>query len=315
MMRLVYVHRQRSKSTFHEERGIMKTVHIAGFDLEHPVVMNAGGTCKSMAAVKTIAPHASAVVHGSTTMKPRSRNTGTIYWHTGVFSLNSIGMENEGMDVCVEQLPEMVAIAHNYGKPLIENVAGSTPLEYAELTYRAFNKYADGVEQNWGCPNIWDGGTQHEIFSYDPELAEETLARTKSLVGLGLWLAVKVSPMHPSLILRMARIITNSEIVKAVVAVNTFPNALMFDTSGDPVITPGGGLGGFAGPAYLPIALGQVRQWRQALPAHISVIGVGGITSSADMLSHFYAGAVAVQVNTLLREYEDPEILSYIRGV
>ena len=85
--------------------------------------------------------------------------------------------------------------------------------------------------------------------------------------------------------------------VKALTAVNTFPNAFSFN-AGRSAITPASGLGGLAGVAMKPIALGQVRQWRSLLPPSIDVIGVGGIVSGQDILEYRLCGAAAVQIGT-----------------
>ncbi|MBX6389070.1 MAG: dihydroorotate dehydrogenase, partial [Frankia sp.] len=82
-----------------------------------------------------------------------------------------------------------------------------------------------------------------------------------------------------------------------VVAVNTFPNALAYDTDGRrPAIDVE--LAGMAGPALRPIALGQVRQLRRLLPAEIDIVGAGGITTGRDVADFLRSGASAVQLAT-----------------
>ncbi len=274
---------------------------LASFELAHPIMMNAGGTCKDEDGVEELAiSGADAIVLGSVTIDARDGNDGTVFWSDDAFtfSLNSIGLKNPGMPYYLPRLPGMMKIAHDNGKIFIVNVAGFTAEEYAVLTEMALEGGADIVEQNWGCPNVWAGGTQKPITSYDPNLVAEVLTRTEERVGSSINLAGKVSPLEPFLLNKLAATVSGFESVKAITAVNTFPNAMAYDEAGNPRITPGGGLAGFAGAAYLPIAVGQVRQWRNALPDRIAVIGVGGIQSGECMNQHFLAGAGAVQIGT-----------------
>lgn len=283
-------------------------VILAGFELSHPAVMNAGGMCKTADDVKELAESTvDAIIVGSITVDPRDGNEGNVFYtdDDDTFSLNSIGLKNPGMKWYRPHLPEMARIAHDAGKLFIINVAGFTPQEYAELTEAALEGGADTVEQNWGCPNVWYRGAQKPITSYDPELVMETLTRTEDRLGDTINIIGKVSPMEPFLLGRLAALVTGFRSVKAITAVNTFPNAMSYDENGNPRITPGGGFAGFAGPAYLPIAVGQVRQWRNALPDRIAIIGVGGIYDGAGMRQHFLAGAAAVQIGTLC--YGGPE--------
>jgi len=103
---------------------------VAGIRLEHPL-MNAAGTCKSLQDVKDLSRSASAAVMvGSITMEPRTGNTGDVYWAGPMFSLNSLSLPNRGAPFYKEVIPEMVACAHDKGKPLFVSVAGFSPEEY-----------------------------------------------------------------------------------------------------------------------------------------------------------------------------------------
>ncbi len=278
----------------------MPWINLAGLVFDSPVIMNGAGTCKSLQRVKELAhSDTSAILYGSITYPPRQRNAGTVYYKGLRFSQNSIDMDNEGGEHHRGTLPEMVTIAHDAGKCFILSVAGDTPDEYAILTETGQETGVDIVEQNWGCPNKWTGGVQGQIPSYDPQLGSEILGRTEERVGkTKLW--IKVSWLDPFSLRRFAQtVIAPVESVKGVTVINTIANTLSYDDFGHPRTTPGGGLAGFAGPAILPIALGQVKQWRDALPSHISVIGVGGITEPKDVSNYLdHAGAAAVQVAT-----------------
>lgn len=278
------------------------SAEIAGIQLEHPL-MNAAGTCKLLEEVKELARSASAAVMvGSITMEPRMGNSGDVYWAGPTFSLNSLGFPNRGAPYYKEAIPKMVAEVHRNNKPLFISVAGFSPEEYAELTKLAFEGGADLVELNLGCPNVWRGSTQKRIACFDPALVIEVLRRVEERVGAAAKVSVKISPFSdPFALAELAQIIGASRIVKAVTAVNAFPNAFSYNGM-KPRITPGGGLAGFAGPAIKPIGLGQVRQLYGLLPEDIGIIGVGGITHGQDILEYQESGAVVTQVATAYLE-------------
>lgn len=282
------------------------SVKIADIILEHPV-MNAAGTCKLLdgpEGVREFARSATAVIMvGSITVEYREGNTGEVYWAGEGFSLNSLGLPNPGASFYRTHLPEMVAIAHETGKPLFVSVAGFNPTEYAILTELAFRGGADLVELNLSCPNVWGGGRQKRIACFDPQLVGEILFLVEKEVGVEAKIAVKLSPFSdPFALSEVAKVIAESKLVKVVTTVNTFPNAFSYDEKGKPRITPGGGLAGLGGPALKPIGLGQVIQSRSMLPERIDIIGVGGITTGQDILDYLKAGACAVQITTAFLE-------------
>lgn len=270
-----------------------------------PAVYNGAGTIKKVEEVREAArcESAGAILVGSITVAERPGNTGNVFWVGPHGSLNSLGIPNGGIPYYRQHLPEMVRIAHDAGKPLFVSVAGFKPEEFGELAGVATEGGADGVELNFGCPNIWDTGEQKGIFSFYPEMIVEAFENVWREIGYSLALMVKVSPFSDPMQLKdVAKEISRWRLVNAVVTSNTFPNAYGLDrATGLPLITPGGGLAGFAGPGFKDIALGQAKQWRDALPPSINVIGVGGIASGEDMAEYFQAAkTVAVQVVTAL---------------
>lgn len=121
------------------------------------LVMNGAGSVKLPKHVLEIAKSQSGgVILGSITVDERLGNEGTTYFadSSTSFSLNSKGLPNPGLAYYKKHLPGMVKTAHRFGKPLIVSVAGFSPDEYAHLARTAFEKGADGVELNFGCPNV-----------------------------------------------------------------------------------------------------------------------------------------------------------------
>lgn len=274
-----------------------KEVDISGLKLEWPV-MNGAGPVKLKEHVLEVAQSDSAaVVLGSITIEERAKNSGRTYHPDG---LNSRGLPNPGSEFYRQVLPEMVKIAHDYGKPLIVSSAGFSPEEYAVLAEIILSSDADGQELNLGCPNVWGkDGKQKRITSFDEELTASTLEKVEERVGRDFWTSIKLSPYSDPVVLEaMSQIISRFEIVKAVTAINTFPNAFMFDGEGNPAIDPAGGLGGLSGRRLKPIGLGQVKQLRAVLPDSIVIIGVGGIESGKDVEDYLRVEASATQITT-----------------
>ncbi|MCH7883111.1 dihydroorotate dehydrogenase, partial [Patescibacteria group bacterium] len=220
--------------------------NLAGISLEHPL-MNAAGTCKLLEGkdgVEKLARSAtSAIMIGSIPLEFREGNSGNVYWADGRFSLNSLGIPNPGAKYYKKALPEMVRVAHGQGKKLFVSAAGFSPSEYAQLAVVAFEGGADLVELNFGCPNLWKDDQQKRIACFDPDLSGEILYFTEKEVGQEAKISVKISPFSdPFALGEIANVIKQSKMVKAVTAINTFPNAFGYDGKGNPCITPAGGL-------------------------------------------------------------------------
>lgn len=282
---------------------------LAGVPLEHPL-MNAAGTCKTVDDVARLARSAvAAVVVGSITAEPRAGNSGDVYWAGPGWSLNSLGLPNRGAGDLRRELPRMVELTREAGKPLVVSVAGFSVDEYARLADAAAR--ADLVEVNLGCPNVWDGGEQKRIACFDPDQTERVCRAThEALAPAGTPFGVKVSPFSDPAALaalgdRLAKLSGDLDTFRFVTAVNTFPNGFQLDAAGRPVVDVG--FAGVSGAALKPIGLGQVRRLRALLPPTVDVIGVGGVVNGGDVHDYLAVGAAAVQSATAFwNAGEDP---------
>lgn len=277
-------------------------------------VGSAAGWCKDIEGVRQLAQSAASfIVVGSYTNEPREGNPGNTFNGLSDFSLNSLGMPNRGRTFLHEHGREMVEVAHQHGKPIYLSAAGFTPEEYILLACVGYYLCFDGVELNLGCPNVVDGGRRKAIASFDLGVVREILTELHVRPAETL-LTVKVSPMtNPHNIIDLAELLAQYQ-VNAVVTMNTLPNCLDFDDAHNhPTIqTPDGtGWAGGAGKHVLPIALGQINQWRKALPEHIQVWGAGGAQDGQSVRKMLMAGASVVQVGTGLFVY-GPKIFSDI---
>lgn len=262
------------------------------------IVMNGAGTCKYLEDVERMArSDQSAIMVGSITLERRQGNAGNVFWLDGLFALNSKGLPNPGIEYYTKVLPEMVKIAHSVAKPLFVSVAGFSVSEYVELVRVSHESGADHTEINLSCPNVRE---QRGIACFDPLYVSYILKEVRECVGSAK-LSVKISPFaDPVALSGFARMVSAFDNVEAVTAVNSFPNALMFNSSGTESIS--GGLAGLSGYVLKPIGLGHVRQLKESLGDRVSIIGVGGICNGLDVADYRRSGADAVQVVTELIE-------------
>lgn len=276
-----------------------------GHQLEHPL-MNAAGTCKNLADVKKLATKSavSAIMIGSITPLGGEGNHGETWVHnhphTPYFTVNTLGLPNQGIDNTTRDLPEMSKLARENGKLLGISLAGKNVLEYSQMAGKVNPELVDFAELNLGCPNIWENGEQHGIGSFELDYMGEVFHGVNEAAP-GLVFGVKVSPYtDPDLRKRFAnRINTMWPAIKFVTSANTFPNSLAFDAQGRKLIKSPeveSGFGGGAGRGYLASYVGQVGELRSLLQHSVALVGVGGVYSGHSMLSHLWAGATMVGV-------------------
>ena len=229
---------------------------------------NAGGVVKTVEDVERMARTGVGWIEaGSYTLEKRYGNkrdakTGELiidpntgepivdYYHdpeTGE-TYNSIGMNNPGESIFVDEMPEMVRVAEANHKKLIANIApvSDEPVaETIELVRRAFEAKAHAVLVNGGCPNvIIEGEARHEILSRDAEMTYLVLAGLSNVVQKYSKVFYRLSP-QPSF--DQARAVYQSIIragtVSAAWKPNTWPgHKPMKDDK--PVLTIEGNIGG-----------------------------------------------------------------------
>lgn len=264
-----------------------------------PTIMNAAcSVAKTIDDVTALAAtNVGSVLVGSITVQPREGNPEP-RWHVGDgYAINSFGMPNQGLEFYRENLPEMIRIVHEADKKLSLSVAGFNTGDYVELAKMADEVQVDYLELNLGCPNISIDGKQKPIASFDTDYIKEIISSVRDVTDLPLF--IKLSPYsNPGELKKVAGVLADTGAVSAVVTTNTFPNSYETDGSGQPVIAST--FGGLSGPAIRAIGVGQVKQFRDALPDDIAVIGVGGCETAADVAQYMNAGASAIQAATLI---------------
>lgn len=240
-----------------------------------------------------------AIVVKSLTLEPREGNPPPRIAETPAGMLNSIGLQNIGVDRFLsEKLPALKSI----DVPLIVNVAGRDIEEYREVCSRL--KKAKGVaavEINISCPNVKAGGIE---FGRDPTGAQNITRATKDAWG-GM-LIVKLSP-NVTDICEIAKA-AESGGADAITVANTFLGMAIDVRQKRPVLN--NIFGGLSGPAVKPMALRCV--WETVGAVGIPVIGNGGIWTGLDAAEFLLAGAAAVAIGTA--NFADPEAAARISG-
>jgi len=229
--------------------------------------------------------HLGAIFSKGTTAQPREGNRPPRIAETAAGMLNSIGLQNPGVEVVAREYAPRWA---NWPVPVIVNVAGADIREYVEVVLRLDGVVGvSGVELNISCPNIAHGLD----FAAEPGAAARCVAAVRAATTLPL--VVKLSP-NVTDIAEVARAVEDAG-ADALSAVNTYVGMKVSLERQRPVL-PGAGLGGLSGPAVKPLALAAVAKVRRAVA--IPLIGIGGITTAADALEFMVAGADAIQVGT-----------------
>ncbi|MBR1673055.1 MAG: dihydroorotate dehydrogenase [Fretibacterium sp.] len=262
---------------------------VGGVDLKVPVVI-ASGTWPYEEGMwqEDLTRHAGAICSKAITRRPWPGNPGARVWETPSGILNSIGLQNEGidhfLDVRLNQL-------RKHGVPVLLNVSmeNAEDLDYMMACIAGRADEVDGIELNVSCPNT-DRGCMS--WGVDPTLTAQATEQVRRRWDGPLW--VKLTPQAPD-IPAVARA-AESAGASAVVAVNTWLGMAIDTKRGVPVFNRR--VAGLSGPAVFPLALRVV--WDVAGAVKIPVIGCGGVRSADDALAMIMAGASAVEVGAAL---------------
>jgi dihydroorotate dehydrogenase (NAD+) catalytic subunit len=269
------------------------SVNVAGIHLKNPVIAASGTFGYGLEFDDIVHLHnlGGFVVKGLS-REPMTGNPPPRLYETAAGMLNAIGLQNVGARAFVdEKLPKLRAIKNIV---VFANVFGYTREDY-ERTIQILNE-GEGIaayELNVSCPNTQQGGIQ---FGSDPRLLDELVTTAKRVSARPL--IVKLSPNVTS-IAQMAHIAQEAG-ASAVSLVNTFLAMAIDPKTRKPRIA--NVTAGLSGPAIKPIAVRMV--YDAAHSVKIPVIGMGGISSAADIVEFMLAGATAIQIGTA--SYWDP---------
>lgn len=252
------------------------------------------------------------------TLNPRSGNTGIRLWETSMGLINSIGLQNPGVDsFLIDELPRM----KDYNTVIIANLGGHCEEDYFEGIYKLNDSLVDLIELNISCPNVKTGGM---AFGVKSSVAYDIVSKVKKICKKPLM--VKLSPNAEN-ISEMA-IACEAAGADGLSLINTI-QAMAIDIKKRKAVFDNV-YAGLSGPCVKPIALRMVHE--AAKSVKIPICGLGGIMSAEDVIEFIMVGATLVQIGTAnfikpdiavdiindLSEYMDKEgirTLDEIRGI
>ena len=261
-------------------------ISIGSLRLKNPVMTASGtfGYGEEYGSLVNLHRLGAIIVKGISLL-PRQGNPPPRITETASGMLNSIGLENVGLErFLTEKLPFLKGL----DTPLIVNILGETVDDYQQLAAR-LNKEEKvaALEVNISCPNVKRGGV---AFGTAPDMAH---AVTKGVTQyFNRPVIVKLSP-NVTDITEIAQAVEEAG-ADAVSLINTVLGMAIDTESGQPKLA--NIFGGLSGPAIKPIGLRMV--WQVAECVSIPIIGIGGITTPEDAIEFMLAGACAVQVGT-----------------
>jgi dihydroorotate dehydrogenase (NAD+) catalytic subunit len=255
------------------------------------MILNASGCLDALEAPE-VARALDAFVTKTVTPQPREGNRPVRIAETEAGMLNSIGLENPGIEALLsDKLPRLSKL----GVPIWVSVGGFAASDYAEICAALDDRdEVATIELNLSCPNV------EEV----PESAAEIVAAARLETRKPLY--AKLSPAATDL----------PETARAVQAagadglslVNTIRGLSLDETTLRPRL--GHEVGGYSGPALKPIALAAVYQCYRA--TGLPIVGMGGIGTGRDALEFLAAGASAIALGTIL--FSDPDAPGRVRG-
>jgi dihydroorotate dehydrogenase (NAD+) catalytic subunit len=260
-------------------------VQLGRLRLENPIMVASGtfGYAREMEGLVDLR-RLGAIVPKTITFNPRAGNPPQRTVETVGGMLNSIGLDNDGVDAFIEHhIPYLSAL----GTAIVVSIAGKSLDEFVRLAER-FEGIAGAaaLELNISCPNV-SGGVD---FGVDPAMCEKVVASVRKACGLPL--LAKLTP-NVTDITQIARA-AEAGGADALVLINTCLGMAVDWRRRKPIL--GNVLGGLSGPAIKPIALRAIYQTAKAVK--VPLVGVGGIANIDDVMEFLVTGATAVQIGT-----------------
>ena len=278
------------------------SLKLGRLDLKNPVMV-ASGTFGYAQEFKDLIDlrKLGAVVTKTITLRPRQGNLPPRTCETPAGMLNSIGLENPGINKFIQ---EKLPFLKNLGIPVIVSIAAEeTPDEFAVLIKQLdSNSAVSAIELNISCPNL----QKNKLISQDAQATFELVSAARKLTEKCL--ITKLSPNVTS-ITEIALAAQNGG-ADALALINTLGGMSIDINKRIPKL--GAWVGGLSGPAIRPVAVKMV--WEVYNKIKIPIIGMGGIMDTESALEFFIAGATAISVGTA--NFIDPQVsLKIISGL
>ncbi len=260
-------------------------VNLCGIELDNPVIPASGtfGFGYEFAELYDINCLGTFSFKG-TTLEPRFGNPTPRIAECTSGMINSVGLQNPGVHGVIEhELPELKKV---FNKKVMANVGGFTIDEYVECCTLLDKEDQIGwFEINISCPNVHAGGVN---FGTDAKNAASVISAVKKVVTKPV--IAKLTP-NVTDITEIA-VACEQAGADAISLINTLLGMRIDLKTRKPVIA--NKMGGFSGPAIMPVALRAVYQVYDKVK--VPVIGMGGVSSAKDVIEMMLAGATAVEV-------------------
>lgn len=267
------------------ETAVCLEVQLGRLKLANPILVASGtfGYAREMASLVDL-KRLGGVIPKTITPLPRPGNPPPRTVETNAGMLNSIGLDNDGIESFIQShLPYLAAL----NTAIVVSIAGKSHDEFVGMAARL-----DGLpgvaalELNISCPNV-SGGVD---FGTDPHMCQRLVAGARAACRLPLLAKLTPNVTDVACVARAAE----AGGADAISVINTCLGLAVNWRKRRPLL--GNGMGGLSGPAIKPIALRAVYQVARAVS--VPVVGIGGIATIDDVMEFLVAGASAVQIGT-----------------
>ncbi|MHB8277805.1 MAG: dihydroorotate dehydrogenase [Candidatus Humimicrobiaceae bacterium] len=264
------------------------SVKLGTIELKNPVIM-CSGTFSSGIEYNDLydVSMLGAVTTKSFSLIPREGNKPPRLCETPAGLLNSIGLENEGIDFFInEHLP----VVKRSGFTVILSIFGVDDAEFTNLATK-IRKIEDdllAVELNLSCPNVEKGGI---TLGSIPDEVENVTAAVRKILNIPV--IVKLSPNNNNLAELASRAKNGG--AQAISLINTIIGMAIDINTFKPKL--GNIIGGLSGPAIKPVAVAKIYNlYKEKI---LPIIGMGGISDWKDAIEFMLAGASAIGLGTV----------------
>ncbi len=276
-------------------------INFAGIEMKNPVTVASGtfGYGREFSQFIDLNRLGGIITKG-TSLKPRSGNKPSRVYETPSGMLNSIGLQNPGVEYFAQyDLPFL----RQFDTAILVNACGSTIDEYVELCRILNTLPIDGVELNLSCPNVKAGCL---AFGTTYEGVKEVTSAVRKVLDKPL--IVKLTP-NVTDITQTAKAVEDAG-ADAVSLINTLLGMKIDIHTRRPVLA--NNTGGLSGPAIRPVAVRMVYQVAQTVK--IPIMGLGGIVSAEDAIEFLLAGASTISIGSgnFLSPYTSIEVIDGI---
>ncbi len=277
-------------------------VELGSLKLKNPVTVASGtfGYGEEFSEIFDLNQLGGIAVKGLT-LKPRKGNPPQRIVETPSGMLNSIGLQNVGVENFIEK---KIPFLKKYDTQIIANINGETSDEYEALAEKLNPiKEVAAVEINLSCPNVKAGGIH---FGSDPDKVFEVTSKVRKKFSRAV--ITKLSP-NVTDIVPMAQAVKSAG-ADAVSVINTLVGMSIDIYKRKPIIKFK--TGGLSGPAIKPVAIRLVYEVYHKVK--IPILGMGGITTAEDAIEFFLAGASAIAIGTA-NFYDPLACLKILEGI